>query len=88
MYAVGVDISKGKSMVAVMRPMGEVARKPFEVTHDHKSLDNLARQIATLGSDVRIIMESTGRYHEPVAMVLQSFGLYVSILNANPQLKI
>jgi len=81
MHVVGIDVSKGKSMVAVMRPMGEIARKPFEVTHDHKSLDNLARQIITLGSDVRVVMESTGRYHEPMAAVLQSFGLYVSILN-------
>jgi len=81
MYAVGVDVSKGKSMVAVMRPMGEVARKPFEVAQDHQSLDSLARQLITFGGDVRVIMEATGRYHEPMVAVLQSFGLYVSILN-------
>lgn len=31
MNAVGIDVSKGKSMVAVMRPFGEVVTKPFEV---------------------------------------------------------
>ena len=81
MHVVGVDVSKGRSMVAIMRPMGEITRKPFEVGHDHESLDNLARQINTYGNDVRVVMESTGRYHEPVAAVLQSFGLYVSVLN-------
>lgn len=81
MNAVGIDISKGKSMVAIMRPMGEIARKPFEVTHNHESLFNLANQLMALGDDVRVIMEATGRYHEPVAAVLRHYGLFVSILN-------
>lgn len=34
MNAVEIDVSKGKSMVAVLRPMGEVAIMPFEVPHD------------------------------------------------------
>jgi len=29
MNAVGIDVSKGKSMVCVMRPFGEVVLKPF-----------------------------------------------------------
>ena len=81
MNAVGIDVSKGKSMVAIMRPLGEVTRKPFEVTHEHSSLDGLARQLLALGGDTRVIMEATGRYHEPVAAVLRHFGLFVSILN-------
>ena len=68
-------------MVAIMRPMGEVARKPFEVTHNHDSLLNLAHQLMALSGDVRVIMEATGRYHEPVAAVLHHYGLFVSILN-------
>jgi hypothetical protein len=28
--AVGIDVSKGKSMVAALRPMGEVALLPIE----------------------------------------------------------
>ena len=31
MNSVGIDVSKGKSMIAVMRPFGEVAVSPFEV---------------------------------------------------------
>lgn len=33
MNAAGIDVSKGKSMVAVARPFGEVAVKPFQVLH-------------------------------------------------------
>ena len=30
MNCVGIDVSKGKSMIAVMRPFGEVVVSPFE----------------------------------------------------------
>jgi len=33
MNSVGIDVSKGKSMVCVMRPFGEIVALPFEVTH-------------------------------------------------------
>mgnify|MGYP000447284623 CR=1 FL=1 len=29
MNAVGIDVSKGKSMVAIMRPFGEIVSTPF-----------------------------------------------------------
>lgn len=33
MNAVGIDVSKGKSMVAILRPYGELVEAPFEVKH-------------------------------------------------------
>ena len=33
MNAVGIDVSKGKSMVAILRPYGEIVSTPFEVKH-------------------------------------------------------
>ena len=33
MNAVGIDVSKGKSMVAIMRPFGEIVSTPFEIKH-------------------------------------------------------
>jgi len=81
MNAVGIDVSKGKSMIAVMRPMGEVVQRPFEVTHDKESLRFLADFIANAGGDTRIIMEATGRYHEPMVEALHEKGLFVCILN-------
>ena len=32
MNAVGIDVSKGKSMVAIMRPFGEIVSTPFEIS--------------------------------------------------------
>ena len=31
MNAVGIDVSKGKSMVAIMRHFGEIVSTPFEI---------------------------------------------------------
>ena len=42
MNAAGIDVSKGKSMVAVLRPLGVVVTKPFEVGHTAAELRKLA----------------------------------------------
>ena len=34
MNAVGIDVSKGKSMVAIMQPCGVVVAERFEVSHE------------------------------------------------------
>ena len=34
MNAVGIDVPKGKSTVAILRPMGEVVQAPIDVSHD------------------------------------------------------
>ena len=38
MNSVGIDVSKGKSMIAVMRPFGEVVVSPFEIHHTDSEL--------------------------------------------------
>lgn len=81
MNAVGIDVSKGKSTVAILRPLGEVVCLPFDVTHDYGSLERLADQIICLEGESRVLMEATGRYHEPVAAALHERGIYVSVLN-------
>lgn len=81
MNAVGIDVSKGKSTVAILRPFGEVVCLPFDVTHDYGSLERLADQILFLDGESRVLMEATGRYHEPVAAALHERGIYVSVLN-------
>lgn len=81
MNAVGIDISKGKCMVAVLRPMGEVVSKPYEVEHDYGALESLAYSLKGLPGETRVIMEYTGRYYEPVASVLHEVGIYVSVVN-------
>ena len=81
MNAVGIDVSKGKSMVAALRPMGEVAMPPREFVHTTSGLAQMAEAIAALGENTRVIMEATGRYHEPVASTLHERGIYVCVLN-------
>jgi transposase len=68
-------------MVAALRPLGEVAIAPREVPHSEAALESLAHQIIGLGEDTRVVMEATGRYHEPVAEALHEMGIYVCILN-------
>jgi transposase len=82
MNAVGIDVSKGKSMVAALRPMGEVALLPQEFLHTAPGLDQMAHTILALGEDTRIVMEATGRYHEPVAAALSAYGIYVCVYNS------
>jgi transposase len=81
MNSVGIDVSKGKSMVAAMRPYGEVSITPREVTHTLSNLETLGYELLGLGEDVRVVMEATGRYHEPVAAALHELGIYVCVLN-------
>jgi len=81
MNAVGIDVSKGSSTVVGLRPLGEVALTTREVPHTYSSLEKLGYDIICLGENTRVIMEATGRYHEPVAAALHELGIYVSILN-------
>ena len=67
MNCVGIDVSKGKSMIAVMRPFGEVVVSPFEVRHTASELSELARLLKNLDGETRVVMESTGNYHALVA---------------------
>ncbi len=81
MNAVGIDVSKGKSMVSVMRPLEEVVAKPFAVRHTGSELKELADYLKSLDGETRVVMEHTGRYYEPVAQFLHDAGLYVSAVN-------
>ena len=82
MNSVGIDVSKGRSTVAVMRPFGEVVISPFEVHHTDSELSELAKRLKSLNGETRVVMEATGNYHTPVAWLLHDAGLYVSVVNA------
>ena len=82
MNSVGIDVSKGKSMIAVMRPFGEVVASPFEVNHTDRELSKLAGMLKSLNGETKVIMECTGSYHLPIAYSLHEAGLFVSTVNA------
>jgi len=81
MNAVGIDVSKGKSMVAVVRPFGELVMKPYEVRHTCSELSELATTLKSLDGETKVVLEHTGRYYEPVAQMLHDAGIFVSAVN-------
>jgi len=82
MNAVGIDVSKGKSTVAVIRPFGEIVRKPFDVNHTPQELSDLVKFILSLEGDSRVVLEHTGRYSAPVIKILSDAGIFVCAVNA------
>ena len=82
-YGVGIDISKGKSTVAVLSIAGEVIEEPFEINHDINGLKLLEEKIKDIPKeDVKIVMEETGIYHLPVLGCLLDQGYCVVVENA------
>ena len=79
--AVDIDVSKGKNTVAVLQPGDVIIRKPFDVPHTSKYLSQLSEYLASLDGDTKIVMECTGRYHEPMVDALHKAGLFVSDVN-------
>ena len=82
MNAVGLDVSKGKSTVCVMRPFGEIVVSPFETAHTISELSELAKTLKSLNGETKVIMECTGNYHLPVAHALREAGLTVCAVHA------
>lgn len=81
MNAVGIDVSKGKSMVAIMRPFGEIVSTPFEIKHTTSDINSLVEIISSIEGESRIVMEHTGRYYEVLAHQLSEANLFVSAIN-------
>ena len=81
MISVGVDVSKGKSTVCILKPYGEIVCSPFEVQHVEKDLDGLDGLLKKLDGEIRVVMEATGIYHLPVLTFLEEKGYFVSVIN-------
>ena len=81
MNAIGIDVSKGKSTVAVLRPYGEVVVSPFDVAHTGSDLRALADLIKKLPGETKVVMEATGNYFESIARYLHEQNIFVSVVN-------
>lgn len=81
MNAVGIDVSKGKSTIAVLRPFGEIIISPFNVSHSPKELSKLVTLLKTLNGDTKVVMKYTGNYYLPIAQSLRNNGIFVSVVN-------
>lgn len=82
MISVGIDVSKGKSSVCILKPGGEVIKPPFEMDHTVENLDSLVSLIKSFDEETRVVLEDTGHYHLPVASYLSSHGIFVCCVNA------
>jgi len=81
MIAVGVDVSKGKSTVAVVGEGKKILQKPFDVTHTKTELLNLVSFVKRYGDEAHVVMEHTGVYYKVVAETLHKAGIRVSAVN-------
>lgn len=75
MISAGIDVSKEKSTVCILKPYGEIVSRPFEICHAEKELSELATMLLRLDDKVRVIMEATGIYHLPVLSYLKEKGV-------------
>lgn len=82
MICVGIDVSKGKSTVCILKPGGEVLAPPFEIIHSIESILVLVRRIQSYDEETRVILEATGYYHLPVVTLLVEKGIFVCPVNA------
>lgn len=82
MISVGIDVSKGKSTVCIMKPGGEVLKPPFEINHITNELEDLLCIIKSYDEEVRVVLEDTGHYHLPVVSTLVENGIFVCCVNA------
>jgi transposase len=72
---VGIDVAKDQLVIAV-HPTQEC----WETANERTAFRRLARRLLTL-SPTGIIVEATGRYHQPLARALAEAGLPVIVVN-------
>lgn len=89
MLAIGIDVSKSKSAIAILNQDGTVHTKPFEFHHTKPELDALIKYIRNQQESV-----TTGQVknavpddlHQPVTNVFFSFAHELSLLRKCEQI--
>ena len=81
MISVGIDVSKEKSTICVLKPYGEIVMKPKDVQHTESELSKLVGELQELQEEVRVVMEATGAYHLPILSYLKEKGFFVALVN-------
>ena len=75
MIAVGIDVSKSKSTVAILNGDGSIRAKPFDVHHVADELQALVNYIKGTSEPPTILMEPTSHYHYPLLNHLRKENL-------------
>ena len=81
MIAVGIDVSKSKSTVAILNGDGNIRAKPFNVRHTADELLALVNYIKGTSEVPTILMEPTSHYHYPLLKAFQEANLPVCLIN-------
>lgn len=81
MIAVGIDISKHKSTIAIIDSSGKILMKPTDFMHNESSFSHLVTILNGYSDDIKIVMEATGHYHQPVLKFLLEKNFFVSVIN-------
>lgn len=81
-YSVGVDVSMGKSTIAIISTEGEVISEPFEIEHTKSDFNLILEKIKNIPKDnVKFIMESTGNYCKSLLKIIIDNGYFVTVEN-------
>ena len=81
MIAVGIDVSKSKSTVAILNSDGSILVKPFDMKHNQPEMNALVSYLNELDEPITILMEYTGHYHYPVLKKLTDENFSVCLVN-------
>lgn len=81
MISVGIDVSKDKSTVCMLRPYGEVVEAPYNIDHTEQALNTLIERIESFDEDVKVVLEATGGYHQVVVAKLLTSNIFTVVVN-------
>lgn len=81
MISVGIDVSKDKSTVCMLRPYGEVVEAPHNIDHTEQALNALIERIKSFEEDVKVVLEATGGYHQVVVAKLLAANIFTVVVN-------
>ena len=59
MISVGIDVSKGKSTVCILKPYGAFVSRCLYETQTQKDLSELSSMLFRLNDEVKIVMEQS-----------------------------
>ena len=81
-YSIGVDVSMGKSTIAIISIEGEVISEPFEIEHTKSGFNLILEKIKNIPKDnVKFVMESTGNYCKSLLKIIIDSGYFVTVEN-------
>ena len=84
MYYIGIDISKFKHDCAVIDDVGDVVTPSWSFANDHEGFLQFKALLDSLGSEIRIGLESTGHYGTNLKLFLESCS--TTFMEFNPLL--